>query len=173
MQVTKKIYFLIILAVIVAAAGFTSGCGVYSFRDVSIPDSIKTVRINYIENKATYVNPQLSPQLTEGVRRKIISQTRLTQTTNDDAHYDITGEIRDYVITTSGIANKQEVSNRLTVSVHIILNNQLSNEKVEFDVSRGFEFSATKSQQTAEAELLDEMIKSLSDDIFTRLFSNW
>ncbi len=173
MRVTKKIYFIIIIAVIIAAAGLNTGCGIYSFRDVSIPDSIKTVRIQYIENKATYVNPQLSPQLTEGVRRKIITQTRLSQTTNEDAHYDISGEIRDYVITTSGISNKQEVSNRLTVSVHIVLNNQLTNEKQEFDVSRGFEFSATLSQQTAEAQLLDEMVKSLSDDIFTRLFSNW
>ncbi len=173
MRVTKKIYFIILIAVIVAAAGLNTGCGIYSFRDVSIPDSIKTVRIQYIENKATYVNPQLSPQLTEGVRRKIITQTRLSQTTNEDAHYDISGEIRDYVITTSGISNKQEVSNRLTVSVHIVLNNQLTNEKQEFDVSRGFEFSATLSQQTAEAQLLDEMVKSLSDDIFTRLFSNW
>lgn len=173
MRVTKKIYFIIAIAVIVAAAGLNTGCGIYSFRDISIPDSIKTVRIQYIENKATYVNPQLSPQLTEGVRRKIITQTRLSQTTNEDAHYDISGEIRDYVITTSGISNKQEVSNRLTVSVHIVLNNQLTNEKQEFDVSRGFEFSATLSQQTAEAQLLDEMVKSLSDDIFTRLFSNW
>jgi outer membrane lipopolysaccharide assembly protein LptE/RlpB len=173
MRVTKKIYFIILIAVIVAAAGLNTGCGIYSFRDVSIPDSIKTVRIQYIENKATYVNPQLSPQLTEGVRRKIITQTRLSQTTNEDAHYDISGEIRDYVITTSGISNKQEVSNRLTVSVHIVLNNQLTNEKQEFDVSRGFEFSATLSQQTAETQLLDEMVKSLSDDIFTRLFSNW
>ncbi len=173
MRVTKKIYFIILIAVIVAAAGLNTGCGIYSFRDVSIPDSIKTVRIQYIENKATYVNPQLSPQLTEGVRRKIITQTRLSQTTNEDAHYDISGEIRDYVITTSGISNKQEVSNRLTVSVHIVLNNQLTNEKQEFDVSRGFEFSATLSQQDAERDLLDEMVKSLSDDIFTRLFSNW
>ena len=40
-----------------------SGC--YSFKDVSIPPEVKTARVNYIENKAPYVNPQLSPQLTD------------------------------------------------------------------------------------------------------------
>src|SRR5688572_19513699 len=35
-----------------------SGC--YSFRDVSIPPEVKTIRIQYIENRAPYINPQLA-----------------------------------------------------------------------------------------------------------------
>ncbi|MEJ7912015.1 MAG: LPS assembly lipoprotein LptE [Chitinophagaceae bacterium] len=171
----KKIYLsVIVLAALFFAAVGNSGCGVYSFRDVSIPDSIRSFRMQFIENKATYVNPQLSPSLTEGIRRKILSQTRLSQTSNDDAHLDISGEIRDYAITTSGISNKQEVTNRLTVSVHITVRKSFSNDPPEeYDVSRGFEFSARLSQQTAEAQLLDEIISGLSDDVFNRLFSNW
>ena len=44
---------------------FTSltSCG-YKFQDITIPDTIKTVKINFIENRATYVNPQFSPALT-------------------------------------------------------------------------------------------------------------
>ncbi len=151
----------------------TSSCGIYRFADVSVPDSIKTVRINFIENRARYVNPQLSPNLTERVKQKVISQTRLTQTNSDNAHYDISGYISDYVITTSGISNQQNTTNRLTVSVHIIVNNQLSNQIQEFDISRGFEFSANLSLQAAEARLLDEMVRNLTDDIFNRIFSNW
>lgn len=151
----------------------TTSCGIYRFADVSVPDSIKTVRVNFIENKARYVNPQLSPNLTERVRQKIVSQTRLSQTNSDNAHYDISGYISDYVITTSGISNQQNTTNRLTVSVHIVVNNQLSNQIQEFDISRGFEFSANLSLQAAEARLLDEMVRNLTDDIFNRIFSNW
>ena len=52
-----------------------SGC--YSFKDVSIPPEVKTVKIIYFDNKARLVNPQLSQRLTDKIRQKIINQTRL------------------------------------------------------------------------------------------------
>jgi hypothetical protein len=173
MLIIKKISILILVLFIIFSFAFNTGCGVYSFKDVSIPDSIKTIRIQFIENRAPYVNPQLSANLTEGLKRKIINQTRLTQTNGENAHYDISGEIRDYSVSTSAISNKQEVNNRLTVSVHILVNNQLSDVKQEFDISRNFEFDAKISLQAAETRLLEEIVRTLSDDIFNRLFSNW
>jgi hypothetical protein len=152
---------------------FSPGCGVYSFADVSIPDSIKTVHVNFIENRARYVNPQLSPQLTDRLRQKILNQTRLTQTNNDNAHLDISAEVRDYSISTSGISERQTQMNRLTVGVHLIVNNRLSNTKQEYDVSRSFEFNANLSLQAAESQLLEEMVRNLTDDMFNRMFSNW
>ena len=53
-----------------------SGC--YSFKDVTIAPEVKTAKVNYFGNKASYVNPQLSPALTEKLRQKINGQTRLT-----------------------------------------------------------------------------------------------
>ncbi|MBA4168407.1 MAG: hypothetical protein H0X41_12840, partial [Chitinophagaceae bacterium] len=52
-------------------AGLICFSGCYSFKDVSIPPEVKTVRVNYIENRATYINPQLAPQLTDRIRQKI------------------------------------------------------------------------------------------------------
>ncbi len=54
-------------------------CKVYSFKDVSIPPEVKTIRIGFIENRARYVDPQLSPQLTDKFKQKISNQTKLTQ----------------------------------------------------------------------------------------------
>ncbi len=77
----------------------------YSTKDVSpIPPEVKTFRVNYFENKARYVNPQLTPAITEKLKQKIIGQTRLRQTNNDDAHYDISGYLSDYSETTTGIS---------------------------------------------------------------------
>jgi hypothetical protein len=169
----KKIILFLVPLFILFISLTNTGCGVYSFVDVSIPDSIKTVRINFIENRAPYVNPQLSPSLTERIRQKIVNQTRLNQTNNENAHYDVTGWVSDYSLSTTGISEKREVTNRLTVAVHIIVNNQLSNTKQEFDISRNFEFEASLSLQQAENRLLDEMVRNLTDDIFNRMFSNW
>ena len=69
----------------------SSGCRVYKFRDYALPDTIKTVKINFFDNKARYVNPQLSPRLTDRLRQKIVSQTRLSQTNNDNADWRFSG----------------------------------------------------------------------------------
>lgn len=151
-----------------------SSCGVYSFKDVSIPPEIKTIRIGIIENKASYNNASLTPNLTERLRQKINNQTRLTQTNSDNAHYDVQSYVSRYDVTTSGVANQQSTTNRISVTVHVTLRDQLNNkDPQEFDITRNFEFNANISQQTAEAQLLDEMVRNLTDDIFNRLFSNW
>ena len=176
-KVLRISYFVLILTVLFSAAASNSSCNIYKFRDISIPDSIKTVKVNFIENKAPYVNPQLSPRLTDKLRQKIVSQTRLSQTNNDNADWDIRGYISNYSFSTSGISsqgNQRDVTtNRLTVTVHMTLNDQKANKTQEYDVSRNFEFSGSQSIQQAEANLGEEIIRGLSDDIFNRLFSNW
>ena len=169
----KKTYLLVLAVTLLALATYNSSCGLYTFADISIPDSVKTVRVNVLENRAPYVNPQLHPTLTDRVKQKIVNQTRLTPTNNENAHYDISGYISDYSVSTTGVQGNRGVTNRLTVAVHITLNNQLAGTKQEFDVSRSFEFDASISLQTAEQRLLEEMVRNLTDDIFNRVFSNW
>jgi hypothetical protein len=150
-----------------------SGC--YTFKDIgSIPKEVKTFRVNYIENRARYINPQLSPQLTDKLRQKITSQTRLSGVQSDDAHYDIYGQVTGYNVTTSGISNQQAATQRLTVTVHLNFKNTLDPSKnFEADVSRNFDFSATLTLTQAEAQLNETIIKNMVDEIFNRIFSNW
>src|SRR5687768_13330333 len=172
-NVLRTSYVVLIASLLFLAASTTISCKAYSFRDISIPDSIKTVKVNFIENKAPYVNPQLSPRLTDKLRQKIVGQTRLSQTNNDNADWIVGGRITNYAFSTSGISQQQVATNRLTVTVHITLNDQKANKNQEYDVSRNFEYSGNMSLQQAEASLGDEIIRGLTDDIFNRLFSNW
>lgn len=164
---------LLTASVLFILSTFSSGCGIYTFRDISIPDSIKTVKVGFFENKAPYVNPQLSPRLSDRLRQKIVSQTKLSQTNNDNADWLVTGTITNYSFSTSGIANQREATNRLTVSVHVTINDQKAGQQKEYDVSRNFEFDARLSIQQAEGNLFDEIIRGLTDDIFNRIFSDW
>lgn len=149
----------------------------YSTKDTApIPAEVKTFRVNYFENKARYVNPQLTPKLTESLKQKIISQTRLRQTNGDDAHYDISGYLTDYSVTTSGVANQSAGTNRLNVTFHLIFKNTLDpdpKKSFEADLTTNYDFSAQLSLQQAEAELADKIIKNVTDAIFNRIFSNW
>lgn len=164
----KTILKLLTIAVIF----FLSGC--YSFKDVSIPPEVKTARVNYIENKAPYVNPQLSPVLTDRLRQKINNQTRLTLVQNEDAHYDISCTIRNYTVTTAGVSQQQAATNRLVITIRVNFKNRLD-DKASFDadISRNFDFNANLSLQQAEAQLADQIIQNLADEIFNRIFSNW
>lgn len=152
-----------------------TGCKIYKFNQVSIPAEIKTVRVLPIENKARYINTQLSPQLTDRLRQKIVSQTNLTQVNSDNADYEISAYVSNYDVTTSGISAQQVATNRLTVGVTItLLDRKTPNaEPKNFSISRSFDFSANLTLPQAEQRLNDEMIRNLVDEIFNRIFSDW
>jgi len=171
---TKKIF--LILFVIPAFLFSNISCHIYKFNQVSIPPNIKTVYIHYIENQARYKNPQLSPQLTDKLRQKIVSQTKLTQVnTDNNADYVITGSISQYDVTTSGISAQQVATNRLTVGVTLTLTDRINADKPpkNISVSRSFDFSANVPLSTAEQSLKDEIIRNLVDEIFNQIFSDW
>ena len=135
----NKLHLLSILTLSILLAS----CGVYSFKDAMIPENVKTVKIGFIDNRARYVNPQLAPLLTDKIQQKIIGQTKLTRTNSDDAHYQIFATITNYDPSqTVGVSGKEAASNRLTVTVHVVLKKTLENKEQEFDVSRNFDFSA-------------------------------
>lgn len=142
-------------------------------RDVSVEPEAKTVKINLIENRARYVNPQLAPKLTDKLRQKVVNQTRLTQT-NGEADYEISAVITDYSVSTSGISNQQTSSNNLNVTVHVLYVNKVKpSRNFEADVTRNFPFAASLSLQQAETQLADQLINNLADEIFNRIFSDW
>ena len=147
----------------------------YGFKDTApIPQEVKTFRVNYFENRAEYKNPQLSPQLTEKLKQKIISTTRLRQTNDDDAHYDISGYVSGYQITSTGVTGSSTSLNRLTANFHVIFKNTLDEKKnFEGDVTYSIDFDANLSLSQVETQKNEEIVKNLTDAIFNKIFSNW
>lgn len=160
---------------VLAVSVVMASCGIYKFKDTGgLPADVKTIKIGFIENRARYVNPQVAQKFTDKIQQKIVGNTRLTRTNDDNAHYVLNGTITTYDATqTVGVSAQQASTNRLTVSLHMVWRKNLTNEVEEFDVSRSFDYSANLSLQQAEASLLDEVVRSLTDDIFNRMFSNW
>ena len=174
MNILKRILILAIPVVLIALVfASNTGCNIYKFNQATIPDSIRTVKINNIENRAQYINPQISQRLADKLRQKIISQTRLSPVSGDNADWEISAYISQYSFSTSAISGQQVATNRLTVGVHITINDRKADEIKDHDVSRSFEFKGTQSFQQAEATLMDEMTRTLADEIFNKLFSNW
>jgi outer membrane lipopolysaccharide assembly protein LptE/RlpB len=147
----------------------------YSFRDSApLPPEVKTFRVNQLGNQAPYVDAQLAPQLTEALKQKIISNTRLRETSDDDAHYDIDGYVSNYAVSTTGISGATAAQNRLTVTFHIIFKNSLDNtQNMEADVTSNFDYSSSLSLNDAATQLNTQIISNMVDQIYNKIFSNW
>jgi Lipopolysaccharide-assembly len=152
---------------------FTNSTCKFGTKSQYIPPEIKTFSIELFTNKASIVNPQLAPRLTDRFRQKIINQTSL-RPISDNGDYHISGYVSSYAVSTSGIVNGVPGNNRLTVGFHVSLkDNKLPSRSFEADVTRAIEFSANQSLTEAEASKQEDIIKNVTDEIFNRIFSNW
>ena len=147
----------------------------YGFKDTApIPAEVKTFRVIQLDNKAQYVNAQLSPQLTEKLKQKIIGNTRLQQVNGDDAHYEISGYVSQYNVSVISIADKNNTGNRLNVGFHLIFKNSLDETKnFEADLSRSYDFAGDLSLSDVGNTLTPKIVEGIVDEIFNKIFSNW
>jgi hypothetical protein len=150
-----------------------TGCGVYSFTGASIQG--KTIQFHVIENRAQNVVPTLSATLTDKIRSRILSQTGLAPVNAENADYDVSGTITNYVVSVSGVQNTQTASqNRLSISIQVSFKNRID-PKADFNqtFTRFADFPATQTVQSVETRLIDDIGNQLADDIFNKAFVNW
>lgn len=164
----------IVSIILLAGALFALvGCGIYSFSGASIEG--KNINIHQMENRARNVVPSLSATLTDKIRRRILSQTGLKPVTDDDADYDVTGQITAYEVTVTAAQGVQVATkNRLTISLQVTFKNKL-NEKGDFTqtFTRFSDFDASQMLQNVENALIEDIGNQLADDIFNKAFVNW
>jgi hypothetical protein len=168
----KKLTYLTVIFLLMV----TASCGIYKFNDTGGMDftKVKTIKVGFIDNKASYINPQLAPKFTDRLQLRVLTGTKLTRTQDDNADIVVNSTIINYDATqTVGINAQQATINRLTVTVQVKLRKNFENTDETFTVSRSFDFPSSLSLQQAEGALLDDVVKSLSDEIFNKIFSNW
>lgn len=154
------------------------GCGVkYSFTGGSIPKDMKTYTVLYFENIAPMVYTTLSQNFTEGLKERIRTQSSLSQVNSDgDAVFE--GMITNYTITPASVAAgglERAENSRLTITVKVKYTNRLdqtgeSNFEESFSQFKEFPGSDVTSY---EAQLNQDIIKALTEDVFNKAFANW
>lgn len=156
-------------------------CGGYSFTGGDVGDA-QTVSIDYFQNYAELVNPQMSPTFTEKFRDVFVQQTPLNLVERGgDLHFE--GNITDYVITPiNAQANNNDpnnfggnvAQNRLTVTINVIYQNRLEEAKsFERKFTRFADFDANADLSQVEGELVDQISQELSENILNSAIGNW
>ena len=151
-----------------------SSCGFYKMNGVTIPPDVESVSIQYFDNKAQIVNPLLSQTISERLKNKFISETRLTLTAQN-GDFALQGEITEYTVEPVSIQNNTSSSlNRLKITVRVKMD-CTKHPKMSFDQSftQFQDFDANKSFTSVETNLVSSITDMLVQEIFNKTAINW
>jgi len=167
----KKIIFALIVLALTSCS--------YRFNGASIPDEMKTIKIDYFENNAAFVDPNLSNRLTEDFKTRIRTQSKLS-ITQGDAQAKFEGRITDYDIKPISIQDNAKPiagANRLTITVSVTYTVNIKGKEKEgftqtFSAFTDFSL-AGQSLASQQAALNKKVIDQLTENIFNRAFAQW
>ena len=163
---------LLCLALLTAACKVLIGLAPISSIDYS---KVKTMQIVDFQNHADYVYGPLATTLNDQMKDLFMRQTRLSLV-NNNGDIVIEGEITGYnqfneAIDASGYSSKV----RLTLTVRVSYTNNTNHEE-DFE-NRTFSafqtYDASQLLTAVQDQLIDVMVKDISEQIFNSTVANW
>ncbi len=167
----RRFVFVISLVVLIPM----SGCKVqYSFTGASISPDVKTVSVEYFQNLASLVYPQLSSRFTNALKDRFITQTSLNNV-REGGDLQFSGQIVSYGVSPIAItANETAAKNRLTISIRVKFEN-VKDKTFNFDKSftQYEDYDSGDNFSSLESELVEKIIVKIIDEIFNNSVANW
>jgi hypothetical protein len=145
-----------------------------SLSGATIPLEAKTISVAVFANNTSLGPPTLSQRFTEKMRDVVSQQTNLALIKNK-ADLQFEGFISDYNVVPVAIqSNDQAGQNRLTISVNVKYSNKFDSSKsFEQTFTRFADFPASQTIASRETDLVTEIYRQLTEDIFNKAFNNW
>jgi hypothetical protein len=170
-----KISARLLMPVILLSAIAIAGCKVsFSLSGASISPQVKTISIQYFQNRASIVQPGLSQYITDKLIDKCKAQTRLSFI-NGIGDVGFEGEITDYNTRPLTVAADQLAAmNRFTITVKVKFTNLVQPElNYEKTFSRYEDYDSSLDLSQVEATLVEKIVALLVEDMFNDAFVNW
>ncbi len=167
-------YFLRTAAFLVTGMAAQS-CGIYSFSGTSIQPDVHSITVNFIENRALLVNPELSNLLTEELIDKYRKLTSL-EILDEGGDLEVGGEIVGYDVRPTAVtADEVAAQNRLTITVKMYyVNNKHPEENFEQKSFTAYEdYDSTQSLDAVQSTLCQNIVEIIVEDIFNSTVANW
>ncbi len=163
-----------LLLIIWALSLLAHSCKVsYSFSGAST-GNLKTVSVDYFQNRTALAPPTLSQYFTEEFRDLCVRQTNLSLVNGTgDAHFE--GEVTQYITRAMAISGADKAAlTRFTIAIQVrYTNDQDPDLSFEQTFSQYRDFESDLSFESVRAELTEEIIEEIAEDIFNRAFVNW
>lgn len=164
-----------LVPVLLLSAVVVTRCTVsYSFTGAVIDPQIKTISIQYFQNRASLVQVGLSQYLTDAVIDKCKTQTKLS-IVNGIGDVNFEGEITDYNTKPLTVAaDSRAAMNRFTISVKVKFTNSIQpDNSYEKIFSRYEDYDSNLDLSRVEKELSDKIITQIVEDIYNEAFGKW
>ena len=138
---------------------------------------VSSISIKEFPNLAQLVYAPLSQQFTEMLKDKYTRQTKLRVlgSNSGNGDLDLEGEITGYNFTPLAVTDGSYASQtRLTITVRVrFTNSSDSGKDFERTFSAQNEFSNTRTINEVEADLSNEIMKEIIDQIFNETVATW
>jgi len=166
-----------VILIFMLAAGILimNGCKIsYSFTGASISPEVKTISIQYFQNRANLVQPGLSQYITDALIDKCKAQTNLS-VVNGIGDVNFEGEITGYNTRPSTVAaDARAATNRFTITVKVKFTNAVDPDfSYDQSFSRYEDYESSLDLSDVEDELSSKIVGFLVEDIFNKAFVNW
>jgi hypothetical protein len=168
-------FFFMLLTTLSVTLLFLSSCTIsFTMSGASIPENLSTFSVQYINNRAPLINPNLSTTLTEGLKDRIQNESRLGLV-NENGDVDFSGEIIQY--NTRPMAMKADAvsaQTRLTVGIKIRCRNSKDPKKDwEQSFSAFQDYDSENNLADVEDALVEKIVEELTENIFNKAFADW
>jgi hypothetical protein len=147
----------------------------YKFNGASINyEKVKTISIADFPIKATYVYAPLATRFNEELKDLFIRQTRL-KLVSVNGDMEIEGEITGYTQYNEAVkADGYASETKLTITINVrFVNNRNHNENFEQQFSAFRTYNSSQLLTTVQDELIAQMIKDITEQIFNATVANW
>ncbi len=153
---------------------FTGCRAKVSLSGATIPPEAKTISVAFFTNNASLAPPTLPQVFTEKLRDVVSQQTSLALV-KQKGDLEFEGFIADYNVAPVAIqASDRAGSNRLTITVNVKYTNKFDQTKnFEQNFTRFADYASDLSLSAKEPELMQEINRQLTEDIFNKAFNNW
>ncbi len=147
----------------------------YSMKGGSMPSGVRTFSVQYVENQARIVEPGLSQQVTDALKDYMQRNTNLIMV-NNNADIDFKSVIVGYEPSTPAtiVAGDQAAQNKFSITVKVKYS---CNVDPELDFENSFNryklYNVESDFENVRADLTEEIINEILDDIFKKAFANW
>ena len=166
----KRTLFFALLVLILSSCSLS-----YKFNGASIDyDVTKSILISDFPNQAPLVYPPLEQRFNEELKDLFTRSTRL-QFVRQNADLEMEGEIVGYALTPLAVQEDSFASEtRLTLTVRMrYRNNKVEGQDKEETISAYRNFPADRMLTDVQDQLISELIKEITDQIFNATMSNW
>ncbi len=150
-------------------------CSIYKFNGASINyTKTKTIQIVDFPIRSTYVWGPMGPMFNNQLREVFANHTRLVQVRRN-GDLKIEGEIVSYTQRNKAVSSEgHSAQTELTMAVNVRFTNNVNHkEDFERQFSSSKTYETTQNLNSVQEELVTQMVKDLTDQIFNATVANW